>query len=79
MLPPSTVVILAVVFSSSAWCRKASRHVLRRHFALKQIAAHIFFLGEPARLGALRDEVLSQQAGTDTVGVDCVGRIPSAP
>src|SRR5471032_3004455 len=41
---------------------KALRHVLGRHLEAQQIAAHVIGFGKSARLGALGDHLVGQQA-----------------
>src|SRR3954469_17857117 len=46
--------------------------VVGGYLAMKQVAAHVVLLGEPARLRPFLDEVVGEQPGADAVGVDAV-------
>ena len=73
ILPPSTVVTSAVVFSCQRLMQEGLRHVVGGDFAAEQVAAHVILLGNAARLGALLDEIVGQQPGADAVGIDRIG------
>ena len=72
MLPPSTVVTFPVVFSASAWCRKARATSCARTSRPSKLPA-IYSLCERPRARPLFDHVVAEQAAANTVGIDGVG------